>query len=149
MAVADLIKRVRQRGRDAHKTARELAVTIVEGADVNDEAIDEVCRNAGMAYEDFALLLAKLEARKAAFEKFHERNYDGEIAETRKKYRQVNDDMAAVKEEVSTLQAEVRRLSGVSQGLLGTIPRLEGEKKAAVEAFQAALGNTPRDWREV
>jgi hypothetical protein len=147
MAVADLIAKVRSRGRAAAKTAKELAVSIVEGANVTDEQITEAVRDAGLAYEQFADLVAKAEARKAAFEAFHARDYDAEQTQAVADYKQCVSDREAVKAEIEALHAESRRLGELEQGLVGKRHRIEAEKKAAIETFKAALGSTPSDWR--
>jgi hypothetical protein len=147
MAVADLIAKVRTKGREAAKSARELAVSIVEGADVADETITETCREAGLAYEHFADLVAKAEARKLAFDTFHARDYDAEMSKATTDYKQTVADKASVEKEIEALRGELRRLGELEQGLVGKRHRIEAEKREAVKAFQDALGVNRRDWR--
>lgn len=147
MAVDDLIAKVRNRGREASKSARELAVSIVEGSDVSDEAITEACRDAGLSYEAFANLVATAEARKAAFEAFHSRDFDAEMAKAVADYKQTTADKAAVDKEIEALRGELRRLGELEQGLSGKRNRIETEKREAVTVFQAALGANAKDWR--
>lgn len=149
MALADLIHRVRERGRQANETARELAVRIVEGANVKDEQIEAACRDAGMAYEEFASLLSTLEARKAAYDKFHERDYDAEMAATMAEYKQAHADERAVEAEQTALREERTRLIELGRSLMGKRSRIEREKKEAIEVFRTVLGENRRDWRIV
>ena len=147
MAVADLIKRVRARGREATTSARELAVSIVEGAEVTDEQISATCQEAAMSYETFASLVASAESRKAAFDTFHSRDFDAEMVKAVADYKQTVTDKAAVEKEIEALRGELRRLGELEQGLSGKRHRIETEKRAAVEVFKAALGANARDWR--
>jgi chromosome segregation ATPase len=147
VAVADLIAKVRNRGRAAVKSAKQLAVSIVEGTEATDEQITEACREAGLAYEQFADLVAKAEARKAAFDEYHAHDFDNEIAEAKKAYRQTVAEHDAVKAEITALMEESRRLGGLCESLAGHPNRIEAQKKEAVKKFQAALGSTPSDWR--
>lgn len=147
MAVADLIAKVRTRGREATKSARELAVSIVEGANVSDDTITEAVRDAGISYEAFADLVSKAEARKLAFDTFHSRDYDAEQAKAVADYKQTVADKAAVEKEIEALRDELHRLRELEQGLSGKRQRIEVEKQNAVNAFQSALGVNRRDWR--
>jgi hypothetical protein len=147
MAVADLIAKVRSRGRAAAKTAKELAVSIVEGANVTDEQITEAVRDAGISYEAFADYVSKAEARRAAFDTFHARDYDAEQTQAVADYKQTVESREGIKKEIEALMAESRRLGDLEHGLVGKRQRIEAEKKAAIETFKAALGSTPSDWR--
>lgn len=149
MAVADLITALRTRTKTAKQSAKELAVSIVEGVSVKDVEIEAACREAGLSLEDFATLLSKLETRKAAFDDFHSRDFDAEISACLTEYRKNAADIEAVTAEIVVLQTELKRLSSLQETNPKLRQRLAAEKKAAREALTAALGDTPDDWRNI
>lgn len=126
----------------ARATAIGLAIKLAEGGKVDDKSVLQARQAADISASDFAAIIDRLTARKAAEDALHARDWEAEKQASIEGRREAQAEVDDINAEFDRLRAESVAKHDKLRALLATTTRIETEQRAARSEYSRVLAKT-------